>query len=1152
MKTRILTYLFALALLLAPAGASAYSQGYYEGYYQPYYQGYYQGSYVSAKVSAPLVIGRQYSGGNYFDGYIDEVRISNIARWTGSNFTPPSSEYTSDANTVLLLHMDEDKASHYYSSAGGYFAEPPPSGFKAVSTNNLPAPAAVKPVSYFDAKAYTGNAGAPSYDQANKGSYITLSNNNYDATSATNSYWANNFVYSSQGFSSGKWYAEFKMSGAYAVFMGISDSRRQTPEATLGYYAGEYAYYPYGNLLRHGNVDIGGQPGESAGDTFMVAVDMNAGSIWFGKNGVWLGSGNPATGANPQYTGITAGTKYFAVNLLASAGTISANFGQSGRSGTSYYGAAGGYFTYAPPTGFQALPTTSSQDIGLVFKPDLVWIKNRTAAYAHVIVDAARGAGLNLFSNSNAPQNTSDTNGSVLSFNAPGFTAGGMCASATGTGNVTAAGNEYISWAWKKSPTAGFDIVTYSGDNSLNRLISHALGTAPDTILVKRIDAISDWFFNSQSVSPGFFSKLNTTDTGTSYGSPFAKDLIPVMNAGTTAGVTMTGSTESSPAWYAGNKNPNDYWDSSPGYPSAPGTPTPQWLRVDFGSSPQVVAAYSIKAYTSILYYYADQDFTFEGSNDASSCTSSGSTWTVLDTEKSVDWIIGEVKTFQVPQANQGSYRCYRLRFTKTSYYEAIVNELNLWAPANISNATQFSITSENGVSALNAVAYGADVLPTKTSNSSNGITMSGSVEYQPAYYAADKNNSSYWSTYSTYPNNGTPVWLRTDFIGSPQTLAAYAIRNYNSNNLYDPVDFTLQGSNDATTCTASGSSWTAVDTRTGVTWGSASEVKTFLIPVANQASYRCYRLYITKTSTLHEAIIAELNFFPATAGSSQYVAYLFANREGFQKSGYYYGNGSSNGPVVYTGFKPRFVMIKDTNRGDSNAQWVVLDSARSTTTTTADLKLAANSAVAENDSGTLGGGNYMSGNTFTTGSNVVEFLSNGFKVRSSNCATNCNQERFIYIAFAEVPFKTANTADTLSLPGSARFDQNVGAYLSRNNIYPGNRSTHTFSAWIKRGTLGSDQAFFTANTGSMNDSDFLEYKFNSNDQIVITGGSTVYRQTYDTFRDTTKWYHIVIAIDTTLPDDVTGADKNKRVRLYVDGKEIKVFWCVDHICQVQ
>ena len=128
------------------------------------------------------------------------------------------------------------------------------------------------------------------------------------------------------------------------------------------------------------------------------------------------------------------------------------------------------------------------------------------------------------------------------------------------------------------------------------------------------------------------------------------------------------------------------------------------------------------------------------------------------------------------------------------------------------------------------------------------------------------------------------------------------------------------------------------------------------------------------------------------------YVAYCFAAVAGYSAFGSYTGNGSTDGPFVYCGFRPRWVMIKASSGSGSpgNQDWYVLDSSRDTYNLTAN-KLFPNSSNAEN----------ASPNTSTT--NALDFLSNGFKLRTSNDGTNNGSNTYIFAAFAENPFKFSN-----------------------------------------------------------------------------------------------------------------------------------------------
>ena len=118
------------------------------------------------------------------------------------------------------------------------------------------------------------------------------------------------------------------------------------------------------------------------------------------------------------------------------------------------------------------------------------------------------------------------------------------------------------------------------------------------------------------------------------------------------------------------------------------------------------------------------------------------------------------------------------------------------------------------------------------------------------------------------------------------------------------------------------------------------------------------------------------------------YVAYCFSEVAGFSRFGSYTGNGSADGPFVFCGFRPRFVMIK---RTDSTGDWFVFDTARNTVNTMSSF-LRPNWSDAE----------------ATNTNHSIDFLSNGFKSRAIDTGVNASGGTFIYMAFAESPFRTS------------------------------------------------------------------------------------------------------------------------------------------------
>ncbi|QRV71444.1 SPRY domain containing protein [Methylophilales phage MEP301] len=121
---------------------------------------------------------------------------------------------------------------------------------------------------------------------------------------------------------------------------------------------------------------------------------------------------------------------------------------------------------------------------------------------------------------------------------------------------------------------------------------------------------------------------------------------------------------------------------------------------------------------------------------------------------------------------------------------------------------------------------------------------------------------------------------------------------------------------------------------------------------------------------------------------TAPFVAYCFADVEGYSKFGSYTGNGSADGPFVYTGFRPAYVLIKRTNAG---ASWFLWDSARNSYNLL-DATLYPNLNIAE----------------YINSTRALDLVSNGFKLRGTDSQMNASGGAYIYMAFAENPFKNS------------------------------------------------------------------------------------------------------------------------------------------------
>jgi hypothetical protein len=129
---------------------------------------------------------------------------------------------------------------------------------------------------------------------------------------------------------------------------------------------------------------------------------------------------------------------------------------------------------------------------------------------------------------------------------------------------------------------------------------------------------------------------------------------------------------------------------------------------------------------------------------------------------------------------------------------------------------------------------------------------------------------------------------------------------------------------------------------------------------------------------------------------STTYVAYCFKSIQGYSKMGNYKGNGNDDGPFIYTGFKPAFVMAKESS---GTGTWFIWDNKR-TPDNVIKIRLLANTTAGDD----------------TSNDNRIDFLSNGFKIRDNSTSFNENNATMFYMAFAQNPLVATN-----GVPATAR-----------------------------------------------------------------------------------------------------------------------------------
>ena len=501
-------------------------------------------------ISIPHYIGR-YNAGSPIDGYLTEVNFIDGQALTPTSFgaynsygvwSPAKYTGTYGTNGFYLNFQDNSGATATTigkdSSGNGNNWTP----------NNISVTAGITYDSMLDVPTLTSgnNANFCTWSPIAGTNISTfLSGGNLNFVDASNSgTWRTTF--STINVATGKYYHEMTFpsslgssAGNLLQFSRLTATTSNPPPNTGAINYGLY-WNQFGQLSDSTQtISIGTI---AANDLLMVAIDVGAGRLWVGKNGTWF-SGNPATNTSPSVTW----TPY------EGAWSQSAFSNNVGGGGT-----AGGYtnfgqrpFSYTPPTGFQSLNTynlptptipngaaymaattytgtgaalsvlnSANTTTGVSFQPDFVWVKGRSGATDHALYDSVRGTTKQLESNTTTAETTEATG--LTAFGSAGFTVGALAQMNTNTAT-------YVGWQWKAggaavtntsgsitsqvsaNPTAGFSIVTYTGNSTANATVGHGLGITPRFFVVKVRSTTGEWLAYHVSTGKDGFMQLQST-----------------------------------------------------------------------------------------------------------------------------------------------------------------------------------------------------------------------------------------------------------------------------------------------------------------------------------------------------------------------------------------------------------------------------------------------------------------------------------------------------------------------------------------------------------------------------------------------------------------------------------------------------------------
>jgi len=231
--------------------------------------------------------------------------------------------------------------------------------------------------------------------------------------------------------------------------------------------------------------------------------------------------------------------------------------------------------TYTGNGGTNAITFDGNSDLS----PDFVWLKMRSHADNHTLFNTTSGVGERLFSNLTQAESTEST--SLTAFGSDGFTLG---ADALANANT----KTFVSWNWKESATAGFDIVSYTGNGSSGLTVSHSLSAVPSVMIIKNRSGTYSWavYHHKNTSAPETETLfLDTTDATADRVNEF-NDTAPTSSLFTVGnGNSVNNSSENFIAYLFAEKQGFSKFGSYTGNGNADGTFVfcgfkPAWLMV--------------------------------------------------------------------------------------------------------------------------------------------------------------------------------------------------------------------------------------------------------------------------------------------------------------------------------------------------------------------------------------------------------------------------------------------------------------------------------------------------------------------------------------------------------------------------------------------
>lgn len=632
-------------------------------------------------------------------------------------------------------------------------------------------------------------------------------------------------------------------------------------------------------------------------------------------------------------------------------------------------------------------PATVNNGIDLSTEGGMVWVKSRTSGQSWSLTDTERGASKRLETDGNAAESTGSIYDRVDQFNTNGFR----------YQNGYAAAQDYISFTFRKAPKF-FDIVTYTGNGTQGRTISHNLGSAPGCIIVKRRDAgSSDWAVYHRGLTSALYGmKLNSTtdefDADAYWDS--TDPTASVFSVGNNSSVNASGGTYVAYLW-AHNNNDGGFGPSADQDIIKCGSyaGNSSFQEIDIGFEPQWLL---VKAVDDSNNTYAR--------------------WAIFNT--TMTWA---APSYQAYELNPNTYTQERNGYSNISPSHTGFT-LNDGAQQVNAGSDYIYIAIRKGPMRAGDTAtnlFGIDNSPT-TASGGQPLFTTGFKTDLGTYRRKDTTASWNWvsrpvdrrilisNTNDSAQNSGSDKMVFMNGFTDAATVTNYwGIGWAHSPGYFDSVHYRGTGSATGTNlfrhnlavkpemvwikCVSHNENWLVWHKDMNYSTGESYTNKAFMnLNNANVATLSSNYWSYSGNPQMTETHFSLGSTYNETNNTSRhYVAFLFASLNGISKLGGYAGNGSDN-RTIDCGFSTsaRMIMIKETT---NSGYWWMWDTERGITANNTDPSAAFNlmnnfSSLAENQ--------------FNSSVGFVEPDSSGFKVSSAS-QVNGSGRNYIFWAIA-------------------------------------------------------------------------------------------------------------------------------------------------------